>query len=167
MQSRYTIVVGVSFERSSDAAIGSALQALQTGQVGVLQLMHVIAPCEPRCCDHCCCRKLEPEVLSLAPSALRERVAHVARSLDIKYRAEQVATHAMVGDLAESLLQACARFDADLLIVCAGDGSPTHHGSAVRALMQRAFCPVFVVRSGEQDGHAGGASSAPYPSRAP
>ena len=82
-----TIVVGVDCGASGDDVLGDALQALTTGMVSTIHVVHVLSPHEAYGVDETA-RHGSASVLALIPGALRARLTFLADMLGVTCPAE-------------------------------------------------------------------------------
>jgi len=142
-------VIGVDMGTTGDEAISDGLRMLEVGALQTLHLLFIIDP--KQVLDDGDLRALayEEESLAEAPAMVEERAWRLAQDLGIEVTSDSLRGHARLGDPAQTLLQMCVDYEADLLIV------GTHgrrgfdrwlEGSVAEHVVRHAHCPVLVAR---------------------
>jgi nucleotide-binding universal stress UspA family protein len=150
-------VIGVDMEATGDEAICDALRLIAAGALETAHLLFIVDP--KQVLDDSDLRALEYEEASLAraPAMLEARAQLLAQGLGIQVASDRVRGHGRLGDPAETLLQMCVDYEADLLIV------GTHgrrgfdrwlEGSVAEHVVRHAHCPVLVARPKDYSGLA-------------
>ena len=143
-------VVGVDMGTTGRYAVREAIRLMCAGAVDSVHLLHVVDT--KRIIDD----QDQPalitaeQALARAPAQLEAYARDLALSGELTFTPGRVHGHARIGDCAETLLQMCVDYEADLLIV------GTHarrgvdrwlDGSVAERVIRDARCPVLVARA--------------------
>ncbi len=141
-------VVGVDLGCTGDGALVEALKLLASGALTKLHLLYVV---DPKAVREPAYEPFESDARELASAP--KRVVHHAVALcrvhGLDIDRSRFVGHARIGDPAETLLQMCADYDADLLIVGTHGRTGLDRvldGSVAETVARRAHCPVIVAR---------------------
>lgn len=149
-------VVGVDLGYTGDDALMAALGMLETGAVTRLHLLYVINP-KSYMGGTKHVFESEDHALEQAPKTIERRAQTLCRIEGLAVDQDQLVGHARIGDPAETLLQMCVDYDADVLVI------GTHarkgldrllDGSVAETAIRRARCPVVVARRKDYAGLA-------------
>lgn len=140
-------VVGVDLGCTGDDALMEGLRLLAVGAIAKLHLLYVI---DPKSLEYAY-DTFQTEELALAgaPKRIENRAASQCRVYDLQVPHERVIGHARIGSPADTLLQMCADYDADLLIVGTHGRTGLDRvidGSVAEQLARRARCPLIIAR---------------------
>ncbi|MEY4514329.1 MAG: hypothetical protein RLZZ450_6451 [Pseudomonadota bacterium] len=150
-------VIGADMGETGDDAINEGLHMLAVGALETAHLLFIVDP--KQVLDDGDLRALEYEEAALAnaPAMLEQRARRLAADLGLELREGSVRGHGRLGAPAETLLQMCIDYEADLLIV------GTHgrrgldrwlEGSVAEQVVRAARCPVVVARPKDYSGLA-------------
>jgi len=142
-------VVGADFGASGDDAIVEGLRFLVSDPNNALHVLYVHDPDDVIEDLEKPALMTEGDVLSRAPTLLRERVEQLACLHALPFPGERVQTHARIGPAVECLLQVAVDYDADLIIVGTHGRRGIDRlvlGSVAEKLVRLARCPVLVAR---------------------
>jgi len=144
------LVVGTDLVRHGDVAITEGLAQLAAGTAAVVHVVHVV---NPKSLGHHFDQAKVLERVNRAimdvPGAILGRLYFNAAMHDLPFPQRQVHAHVRVGEPVESLLQACADFDADCLIVGTHQRTNIERwllGSVAEGVLRAARCPVMIAR---------------------
>lgn len=141
-------VVGVDLGCTGDDALMEGLRLLTSGALSKLHLLYVI---DPKSVMEVAYSQYENEerALANAPKRAEQRAFSLCRVYGLELDRAKITGHARIGDPAATLLQMCADYDADLLIVGTHGRTGLDRvldGSVAETVARRAHCPVMVAR---------------------
>jgi nucleotide-binding universal stress UspA family protein len=146
-------VVGVDFSECGDEALVRGLEWLDADQGRTLHLFYAVDSREVLPEADTSTLERQADALAEVPVALRERAKVLAQLFGLEPSlardATRMRTHARIGHPAETLLQACVDYEADVLLVGTHGRRGVERlllGSVAESLVRRARCPVIVVR---------------------
>jgi universal stress protein A len=153
-ENRNIAVVGVDLGCTGDDALAEGLRLVKAGMLSKLHLLYVIDPkrvVEPAFS----LLESEQRELASAPQRIVHRAKATNRVLGFDIDPAKLIGHARIGDPATTLLQMCADYDADMLIVGTHGRTGLDRildGSIAEAVVRRAHCPVIVARRKDYSG---------------
>lgn len=144
---QFRVVVGMDMEASGEAALYEALRLVRFGADEHLHLVHVIGYGNGNARSVKAIEELDAR-LQEVPKKFRDYLLELSPKMP-ETEARSVKVHVRVGDVAEEIHQVAVDEGADLIVV------GTHNrrglarivlGNTAQELLQRAHCPVMVVR---------------------
>jgi nucleotide-binding universal stress UspA family protein len=141
-------VVGVDLGCTGDDAL---IEGLRLAAAGALSKLHLVYAVDPKSSREATYEPFENQerALAHAPARVEQRAASLCRVHGLRLAREIVVGHARIGEPATTLLQMCADYDADLLIVGTHGRTGLDRvldGSVAEAVSRHAHCPVLVAR---------------------
>lgn len=141
-------VIGVDLGCTGDDALMEGLRLLEVGAFAKLHLLYVV---DPKAVREVAYDEFENEerALSSAPKRVEQRAISLCRVYGLDLDRSRLIGHARIGDPAATLLQMCADYDADMLIVGTHGRTGLDRvldGSVAETVARRAHCPVIVAR---------------------
>ncbi len=143
-----TAVIGVDLGCTGDDALMEGLRLLEAGALTKLHLLYVV---DPKGVAERSYERYEGEERALATGPKRSvhRAMALSRVYGIDVEESRIFGHARLGDPAKTLLQMCADYNADMLIVGTHGRSGLDRmldGSVAENVVRHAHCPVIVAR---------------------
>lgn len=143
------LLVGTDMSVRGDDAIVEGLTQLAADKASFMHVLYVLEPDKPLLVPGTTSPLSDEEALATGPALLRRRIQYDAVLNGLPFPSTRVQAHVRLGSPVETLLQACADYEADTLLVGTHGRRGIQDmriGSVTDQLLRQAQCPVLIAR---------------------